>query len=77
MNEITKRIAVFNEQRISEMVAVKYKLMQDNMFRFSEPATFFIRIWLRRRLSPLLPIGLRPKKISIPHYMAYRGIVSL
>lgn len=34
MNEVTKRIVAFNQPRLPAMVTVKYKLMQENMFRF-------------------------------------------
>lgn len=34
MHEITQRITAFNQPRLPVMVGVKYRLMQENMFRF-------------------------------------------
>ncbi len=34
MNNVTKRIVVFNESRLPKMLPLKYRLMQENAFRF-------------------------------------------
>ncbi len=43
MHEITQRIIAFNQPKLPAMVGVKYRLMQENMFRFLLTASSHLR----------------------------------